>query len=60
MSYCPEDGKEMVCIELASETADYVCPECKTHWQYREGSYTAIDFDHQLPESICEDGTIAK
>jgi transposase-like protein len=44
MTYCPEDGKEMVCTNSAISFADYECPECHTHWQYdaEEGCYRVI------------------
>ncbi len=46
MSYCPEDGTKMdaqgrPCAALA----DYICPECKTIWQYdaEKGCYRVIE-----------------
>jgi len=44
MAYCPEDGTCMECTNAAISFADYVCPQCGTHWQYdaEEGCYRVI------------------
>ena len=45
MAFCPEDGKEMVCVNASISFAEYHCPDCGTDWQYdaEEGCYRVID-----------------
>jgi tRNA(Ile2) C34 agmatinyltransferase TiaS len=61
MAYCPEDGAQMECTNDGVSFADYHCPKCGTDWQYdaEQGCYRVIQPDVQLPERICQDGSIA-
>ena len=63
MSYCPEDGTKMPCVNESISHACYDCPICETHWFWDgdEGSYQVIlepadcpgcGEDRQQPEKL--------
>ena len=50
MAYCPEDGTLMACTATGISFAEYVCPTCKTIWQYdaEQGYYRVIPPEEQI------------